>query len=177
MAIKLYSVFHIIQRSTEYTLVLELTNFLLYLRLFLSKYIFKKLLDCVDCETLTPSDEKFFQRLCLLVLRRNRYLKPESVRIVFLCIHHFIQSELNMWQITHIQLVNRLLSLLWWCSSQKLPVVPQSDHIYDWVHMGSRRKVQSCSDMFPVILIFLSWFFVFPVKILIFFILPKQEID
>lgn len=80
-----------------------------------------------------------------------------------------------MWQISHIQNICYFLHLLFGGLLEKKLILAQNENIDKRVHMGSRSKVKSGSNVPPIIN--LGVVSVFPKKILRRFLSPKHQIN
>ena len=86
--------------------------------------------------------------------------------------HVLVKSELDVGEVAHVQLVDSFFGLLGRSAVEELAVVSQTDYIDDGVHVWGGGKVESGSDVFPVVL--LCGLLVFPVEILVLLVFPEH---
>lgn len=105
-------------------------------------------------------------------IRINGNLDTKSIGILWLHLKVFIESEFDMWEIGHIHKPINFFGLLKWGGFNELAIITKSEKMKKWIDMRSRCKVESCSNMFPIIST--NIVLIFPILILVIFWFPKH---
>lgn len=88
--------------------------------------------------------------------------------------HVLIEPELDMGEVAHVELVDRLFSLGRGGALEQFAGVAQTNEVDDGVHVGGGSEVQPGADVFPVVL--LVGLLVLPIEVFVLLVLPEHQV-